>query len=249
MRWAGCRRMFDPQPIAAAAGEIDFVYCWLADEQSRETLLGILRYRLSGDPHWLKVSAYRQYLHPEIINRPVATVVDGGAFNGDTAVHFYRAFAGLKRLAAFEPDRGNYRQLLENLTQLEMAGVTCRPVMAGLAGRTGDGAFVASGDAGSQFRDDGQQLAAMIRLDEFCRNEGWKVDYLKLDVEGMEREALDGGRQTIVSQRPALAVSVYHRTDDLWAIPVMIAREFPWYRLYLGHHRSFCWGETVVYAV
>ena len=68
-----------------------------------------------------------------------------------------------------------------------------------------------------------------------------------MDIEGSEIPALLGARSIIQSDHPTLAISVYHRGDDLWEIPALLLEMNPGYRLYLRHHaHSIC--ETVCYA-
>ena len=50
---------------------------------------------------------------------------------------------------------------------------------------------------------------------------------LKLDVEGAERAALEGARLTLEAERPALAVALYHRTADIFALPLLLAGYYP----------------------
>ena len=52
-------------------------------------------------------------------------------------------------------------------------------------------------------------------------------------VEGAEDSALDGGRETILRCAPNMAVSLYHRTDDLYALVNWIHGILPEHRLYL----------------
>ena len=59
--------------------------------------------------------------------------------------------------------------------------------------------------------------------------EGACVDYIKYDVEGSEQEALTGSQKSILAHYPTLMVSLYHRSEDLFAIPLRIHREFPAY--------------------
>ena len=42
-----------------------------------------------------------------------------------------------------------------------------------------------------------------------------RVDYIKLDIEGAEREALRGARRTLANHRPRILLESYHRHDDL----------------------------------
>ena len=62
---------------------------------------------------------------------------------------------------------------------------------------------------------------------------GLSPDFIKYDVEGAELEALIGTRDTILKKHPTMLVSLYHRSRDLFYIPNMIAREYPFYRMTL----------------
>ena len=73
------------------------------------------------------------------------------------------------------------------------------------------------------------------------------VDFIKMDIEGAESEALEGAKQTIRAFHPKLAISVYHKLDDFWTIPKYIDQLGMGYRFYLRHftiHRE----ETVLFA-
>ncbi len=49
-----------------------------------------------------------------------------------------------------------------------------------------------------------------------------KVDFIKYDVEGDEAAALVGSTETIKRCRPSLSVSLYHKTDDLFELPLKV---------------------------
>lgn len=75
-----------------------------------------------------------------------------------------------------------------------------------------------------------------------------RVDYIKLDVEGSEMNALLGGVNTIIKYRPRMAISVYHKQDDIWKIPFFISKLGLNYRFFLGHHQASL-HETILYCV
>ena len=77
---------------------------------------------------------------------------------------------------------------------------------------------------------------------------GHHVDFIKLDVEGAEIAALRGGAELILRSRPILAVSLYHRPEDVWEIPELLMDMCTHYRFYLRQHlfNSF---ESVLYAI
>ena len=60
-----------------------------------------------------------------------------------------------------------------------------------------------------------------------------KTDYIKYDVEGAEKAALLGSEKTIKGCRPYLTVSVYHRNEDIFALPLLCEKMAEKYRFYL----------------
>lgn len=79
--------------------------------------------------------------------------------------------------------------------------------------------------------------------------QGKPVDYIKMDVEGAERETLLGCRQTIAAWKPQLSVAAYHRTGDLWELPLLVKELCPEYRLYLRRHKYVPAWEILLYAI
>ena len=75
------------------------------------------------------------------------------------------------------------------------------------------------------------------------------IDYIKYDVEGAEYEALEGSKNTVLRDRPVLAVSLYHRPEDLFRIPLYIHSLNPAYRFYLRRTKCLPAWEIMLYAV
>lgn len=59
---------------------------------------------------------------------------------------------------------------------------------------------------------------------------------------------MHGAEKTICSQRPKLAISLYHRLEDVIEIPKYLLSLIPDYRFYLRHY-TFWDSETVLYAI
>ncbi|MGN2246467.1 FkbM family methyltransferase [Frateuria sp. GZRR35] len=89
---------------------------------------------------------------------------------------------------------------------------------------------------------------ACTRLDDYAASHRHKVDFIKMDIEGQEREAIDGAAGIISEMRPRLAISGYHKPEDLWVLPMRIRELNPNYRIFFGHHTPVSW-ESVFYAV
>ncbi len=71
----------------------------------------------------------------------------------------------------------------------------------------------------------------LTTIDEIVRELGLgRVDYIKMDVEGAERAALEGAAGVIRKFRPRLTISLEHRYDDFHAIPEAVRRIHSGYR-------------------
>ncbi len=67
-----------------------------------------------------------------------------------------------------------------------------------------------------------------------------------MDIEGEEIAALEGARSAIVEHHPRLAISAYHRYDDLWKIPERILSYRSDYDVCLRHYTEGI-TETVMF--
>jgi FkbM family methyltransferase len=77
---------------------------------------------------------------------------------------------------------------------------------------------------------------------------GAAPNYIKMDVEGAERQALEGSREIIKRYKPVLAICVYHKPADLWELPLFIHEICPDYKMYLRLH-SHMGTSAVLYCV
>lgn len=97
-------------------------------------------------------------------------------------------------------------------------------------------------------RGAGLQVEA-LSIDDLVEREGLeRVDFIKLDIEGAEKNALRGAEKSIRKYRPKLAISSYHLTDDHVLIPAMLLEMNPEYSFYLKHVTPVR-QETVLFAV
>lgn len=87
----------------------------------------------------------------------------------------------------------------------------------------------------------------MMKTDTMLR--GGNATYIKYDVEGSEERALLGSAETIARCRPKLNVAVYHRNEDMFALPLLINKLNKKYRIYLRHHPYIPDWDTNIYCV
>jgi FkbM family methyltransferase len=170
--------------------------------------------------------------------------VDIGAYDGDTVAAFVRRTQGrFDRIFAFELNPENFEHLERNVRGLPGAD-RIEALNLGAWDSEQDVTFNIGKSQSTIGQGDGH--GHVVRLDDVLAKE--RVSFVKMDVEGAEPHVLRGARALIQSQRPRLAVCVYHHISHLWEIPLYIKELVPEYRIYLRHHSPLEY-ETVCYAV
>ena len=220
------------------ANETSFreAYELLGDEQSKKTFTDVIRYKLSGDISYLDAceadeeETTRSLLNPETIH----DYADLGAYNGDTIRRLIPLAPNLHRVIAFEPDRRNFRKLSEYAeTVTDKYSIT--PLSFAAWSKNETLIMDASGNRNANLADAAKAKKMVeVEADSLDNRLGdLRPDYIKYDVEGSEREALLGSAETIRRFRPRLLVSLYHRSEDLFALPLLLKEIAPDYRFYL----------------
>ncbi|MBP0600717.1 FkbM family methyltransferase [Herbaspirillum sp. LeCh32-8] len=172
-------------------------------------------------------------------------VIDGGACLGDTALVFSNAVGATGKVYAFDPVAEHLKMLELNIAQFQHPNVV--PMPYGLSDHNVDCPPMVMTNYQPAFRTDGQDVPLRSLDDLVAKGEIDKVDFIKLDIEGAELEMLQGAGEAIRRFRPKLAVSLYHKPNDLFELVEYIHREFPFYKLYLGHYTIWS-SETVLYC-
>jgi FkbM family methyltransferase len=218
----------------------------LHDEESTQTLAALLRYRVTGDmaahPH---SDLTQQYAPPGLLrfSAPI-TFVDGGAYDGDTCKYLRGKDIAIHHWLAFEPDPANYQALASFARTVPIqstlfpCGLSEHFIQVPFAANEGTSSHLSTGGGG--------MTVPCVALDDVIH--GPSPDYIKLDIEGAEASALRGMRHTIAKSKPHLAISAYHRPDDLWTLPLLLKELAPYADLYLRQHSRNAF-ETVLYAV
>jgi FkbM family methyltransferase len=225
-----------PADVQEHAPEIRAAFALFADEESRRQLVAHLRFRLRLDYAALPANSRDDYFPEGVLPRlpDDAVFVDCGAFDGDTLRRFLSEQRGRFGAAyAFEPDAENFAQLRAYADSL---GAEARGRVhlfrTGVGARRARLRFNATGNMGASLSDEGVTEVEVLPVSEVVEARGRAV-YVKYDVEGAEWEALAGTEGLIRAARPTLAVSVYHRPDDLWQLPLRLRALDPGYRLHL----------------
>ncbi len=94
--------------------------------------------------------------------------------------------------------------------------------------------------------------ATLVKLDDFVIKEGIKkVDFITLDVEGAEMEALQGAETILLTQKPKLAISIHHKPTDLFKVINYVNSLNCGYKFWLGFHTPYSINSVnvILYAI
>lgn len=172
-------------------------------------------------------------------------MVDGGAYIGDTIESFIGVTHNrFEKIYAFEVEPNNYakcKKCFEKDDRIEVFpyGISDREkeVLISINDRDEEHRISSKGDVASK----------AVAMDELLS--GKKVTFIKMDIEGEEMAALEGGREIIETQKPVLAISAYHKASDIFDIPLWIKSVCADYKIYFRHHGYQCLFDTVCYGI
>lgn len=193
---------------------------------------------------------------PELYRRGTA-FIDGGCFDCDTSYLFAKWCGGdYSSIIAFEPDPDNYAMCRMKMQhdplpnfQLVNAGLSSQEGTAAFNSLSG-GSHITVGLSESAYfstpiQTRNETSIRTVALDDIAGDH--TVGFIKMDIEGSEFDALRGAKNIIVRDKPLLAICVYHRQGDVFAIMDYLHQLLPEYRFLLRHYANGVW-ETVLYA-
>jgi FkbM family methyltransferase len=208
----------------------------------RDEALGIVKVHTPTRDFWVKAAgtemngatlvpyllAEQQWLHelrPDWHIRAGDVVVDVGAHVGVfTSLALSK---GAAKVVAVEPDTTNLECLRRNFSA-EIATGRVVIVPEGAWGSEKDLSFeVGDGNSGtgSLVLESGRKKVRIhVRpIDDMLARAGVsRVNFIKMDIEGAEREALRGAAQTIARSHPRIMLDAYHLPDDPVTLPRVV---------------------------
>lgn len=217
------------------------------DGRSRDLFIRLALWRLNLDFDLFPEPDEREeYLAQELFPaREGELLIDGGAFDGDTAARFLDLWPFRDAVVhAFEPDPHNILKFEARFkNHPERDRIRLSPLA--LSASEGQIAFDTEGTDASAANPESATLVPCSTLDKLFRDTPFS--FLKLDIEGAEMDALRGGASVIQKNRPRLAICVYHCQAHLWEIPNFVHGLLPDSRLSLVNHGVEGW-DVVMYA-
>lgn len=221
-----------------------------------------VRFRAQADAPELKVitrriqlqliNSYRQYLirrnRFDISPRSGEVVYDCGACIGEISLLFAGMVAPAGEVHLFDPIPLHTRFCeLQASMNPDIARLLHINTCA-VGGSTHDARAVQAASnkitPGARIDTD---VFACTTIDDYAAKKGGRIDFIKMDIEGAELDALQGASNVIKEFKPRLAISGYHKPQDLWEIPHKLRELNPNYEISFGHHTPIVW-ESVFYA-
>jgi len=236
--------------FAQNAERVNAVAKMLADEQSRNEYLGMVKFRQTHcKKDFPKLKYEPEYFLSDLKFGKDEVFIDCGAFIGDTIDEFLIRCPEYKRIVAFEPDikvfevlnkrYGNNQKitLINSVVYDKECEILFEELDAGYSKITDE-------------QDNGQNSFMRIQAKTIDDLNLEKVSFIKMDIEGAELNALKGAEKTILNNKPKLAICIYHSDEDMLRIAEYIHNLIPQYNIYIRHHCFYpsC-SETVLYAL
>ena len=221
----------------------------LSDEVSKKLYDNIIRYKLTGRTDYLKSASTADDTAEILQCEKYTSMADLGAYNGDTVRYYAQLCPNLTSVIAAEPDARTFKKLAQFADETPHLTVECHNIA--ISETRGTIEFAASGNKGSNVSD--SRITTKMRtietdtLDNIAR--GRQIDFIKYDVEGSESAALRGSQNTIAASHPDLAVSLYHRSEDIFALIKQTHALSPHSRLYLRRKMCIPAWEIMLYSI
>jgi FkbM family methyltransferase len=214
--------------------------------------------RLKGNKKMIKTFLNRVYINsqyeiPNIVEiNKGDIVIDAGAFYGDSAFYFDSAVSPDGLVYAFEPNKQIAQVLKDNIISNNRKNIVV--VESGLSDKSSKATM--SEDEASSFITDcdtidnsNNFLVDLTTIDNFAeKTQLKKIDFIKMDIEGYELNAINGAMHSIKKYKPKLAISIYHRYSDMYELPLLINKIDPTYKFYV-RHATESWNETILFCI
>ena len=157
-------------------------------------------------------SAVKEYVQNKIF-------IDGGACHGDSTLAFQQYKP--KKVVAFDISERNAQKYRDVMRKNHIPEEKAVLILKGLGERHEEFSFSDDAFGSTTLMKTGNNKATIIPLDSCTEIDG-TVGLIKLDLEGFGYRAVKGMIETIKSNRPVLAIAVYHNEEELFGIKPLL---------------------------
>ena len=208
----------------------------------------LIPYESIKDMYYYTEDYWNTYSFSQVVNDNCATVIDCGAYIGDSVVSIVNAMPQKNvDYYALEPLAENVEKMKANC-EFNTICKSFNVLEFGVGAENKKLYFhiPANNDKeGGRFTDDPQGAIDSLdirKIDDIPFQVNGPL-YIKMDIEGSELLALKGALNTIIKFHPYLAICLYHRKNDLVDIPLYIDSLGINYKFYLrGGYHTILWA-------
>ena len=220
----------------------------LKDKKSKDILESIVKLRETNNTKYYINPSDTEYFPkdiPILKNLKQVNFIDCGAYTGDTIEELLKQNINIGYTISFEPDNKNLITLNKTLSRLKLGDSIVYP--AGVYSTNTILNFANNGiDSSASISDNSSIQIPVVSLDTILLNSN--PNFIKMDIEGAEKEALIGAKNIIQKYKPNLAICLYHKEEDLWELPLFINEIESSYEMYIRVHEDLCLS-TVLYCI
>ena len=216
----------------------------LQDEKSKILLDDIISFRVHGNLGVMdkyEVNVKTQYFEDFLNFVDGSIFVDVGGFDGATSIEFIKRCPNYGHVYVLEPSEINFKSVEINLSSYKNVTV----IKKGLSNKNQKLSFSDHLGSRSGVTKEGNVEIEVDMLDNLVKD---RTNFIKMDIEGGESDAIAGASQTILDDHPILAISVYHKPTDIRKIFEQINSLRKDYNVFLRHYTEGT-DETVMFFI
>lgn len=231
--------LFNMQYALQNRQRLESIYNLLADNTSKKVFENAVMYKLTGNINYLfNCQTLPQEVYYNILNfSDSETYFDLGAYRGDTVFEFLSNTSAYKKIVAVEPDFKTYNKLCIATSNVK----NILNINACVGDFNGETTFNMQSSRGSSIGK-----GSVINSTTIDTLSAQNIPtYIKMDIEGAELAAINGGVKTILKHKPKMQIAAYHKSEDLFLLPERVIALQNDYSVYLRHFPTIpCWDMS-----
>jgi|GEM_PF-6132674 len=195
--------------------------------------------------------SYKDKVVPNISD----TVISLGCYYGETSIWFAKKVGNKGIIYALDASKKNIRVAKKNIIINHIENIILGNICLSdkedkkfFLDANGSSRIIKKEDSSYLHKKEDYIEICTTTLDKYCdSNDINHINFLKIDIEGMDLAAIKGAKRIIQHSKPNIAVAIYHKPSDFIEIPKLLKYFVPDYKFYLSNKR-LDFNETILFA-